>query len=117
MKKTSASLAVLMLIGEAESRQRAVTHVMPGAYNYISFEDEDEDAVAQTTQSIAESESSHKSKFVPADDLYKQSLQQNNKLSFKDDEFQTMNNIENSMAQHHFVGLSADNMFIPQAAM
>jgi hypothetical protein len=48
---------------------------MPGAYNYISFEDEDEDAVAQTVQSIAESESYHKSKFVAADDLYKQSLQ------------------------------------------
>jgi len=45
MKKTSASLAVLMLIGEANARQHAVTHVMPGAYNYISFEDEDEDAV------------------------------------------------------------------------
>jgi phosphorylcholine metabolism protein LicD len=90
---------------------------MPGAYNYISFEDEDEDAVAQTTQSIAESESSHNSKFVPKEDLYKQSLQQNNKLSFKDDEFQTMNNLDNSMTQHHFIGLSADNMFIPQAAM
>lgn len=90
---------------------------MPGAYNYISFEDEDEDAVQQTTQSIAESESSHKSKFVAGDDLYKQSLQQNNKLSFKDDEFQTMNNLDNSMTQHHFIGLSADNMFIPQAAM
>ena len=75
MKKTSASLAVLMLIGEASTRQRAVTHVMPGAYNYISFEDEDEDAVQQTTQSIAESESSHKAKFVGGDDLYKQSLQ------------------------------------------
>jgi hypothetical protein len=34
-----------MLIGEANARQHAVTHVMPGAYNYISFEDEDEDAV------------------------------------------------------------------------
>lgn len=117
MKKTSASLAVLLLIGDVSARQRAVTHVMPGAYNYISFEDEDEDAVAQTTQSIAESESSHNSKFVPKEDLYKQSLQQNNKLSFKDDEFQTMNNLDNSMTQHHFIGLSADNMFIPQAAM
>jgi len=75
MKKTSVSLAVLMLIGDASTKQRAVTHVMPGAYNYISFEDEDEDAITQTTQSIAESESSHKSKFVPHEDLYKQSLQ------------------------------------------
>jgi len=41
----------------------------------------------------------------------------NNKLAFKDDEFHTNDRIDNSMQKQTFVGLSADNMFIPQAAM
>jgi hypothetical protein len=79
MKKTSVSLAVLLLIGDASARQHAIRHQMPGAYDFIEYVDEEDDE-AQTAQSIAESEKLHKAKFAPNDDLYKQSLAMNNKL-------------------------------------
>jgi hypothetical protein len=41
----------------------------------------------------------------------------NNKLSFNDDGFKSNDRIDNSMQKQTFLGLSADNMFIPQSAM
>ena len=70
MKKTTMSLAVMMLIGESNAKTHTIRHEGPGAYDFIEFVDE-EDEEQQTAQSIAESEKLHKAKFTPGEDTYK----------------------------------------------
>jgi len=43
MKKTTMSLAVMMLIGESSAKTHAVRHEFPGAYDFIEFVDEEDD--------------------------------------------------------------------------
>jgi len=46
--KYTVSLAVMMLLGEANSRTHTIRHEMPGAYDFIEFVEEDADEIAST---------------------------------------------------------------------
>jgi hypothetical protein len=48
MKSYTVSFAVLMLLGEANTRSHTVRHKMPGAYDFIEFVEDEVDEEAQT---------------------------------------------------------------------
>jgi len=43
MKKTTMSLAVMMLIGESNAKTHTIRHEGPGAYDFIEFVDEEDE--------------------------------------------------------------------------
>jgi hypothetical protein len=115
MMKQSMSIAVLALIGASAHKHHSHQR-HPHHRSNVQFVDAEEDDSAITEQSIAESEKEHGAKMaVLDDDHYKQALSSDNKLTFKGDEFQKDNRVENSLHRQLLVGTGFLNMEVPKS--